>query len=519
MALALLSAWNLCYTNNVLFPFLFFILLGCFASWLVIHCLLVVGFGQGGDADRQHHHTHVGVIPRIGGVGLAAGFGLTYLLCFFQLNAADNQTLMHFAVVGGAVGAFMLGFIDDFRPLGAKLKLLAQILIAVAAYKCGLSIDRFMIPFTATMVDHQLICFVLTIGWFVAIMNLINLIDGLDGLAGGVGLMLMALLAYLGYQHAIIFSTILGLGMIGAILGFLFHNFPPAKCYMGDSGAYMIGYVIAALSLMNAEKGAVLAALIAPALALALPIVDVAFALLRRGLRGLPLFRPDRGHIHHRLMGSGLSRRNTVLVLYTISLFALVGGLLVFADRGRHLPLFLGFALVIIIFTLRGQKISAGSIQILLTDSLQSRQDTRNALYLKNWLVLEAERADSAIHLWSDFRFVLKKMGFCRAELTMGEEMRDFYVPNTAHEDLDLLWQESHQSHGEVSVTLVLYAEKHQFTESQFSLAADIAAEALSSARGKWEKTNGSPMAFDSIAKEATDYKSQKARNLYCPTY
>jgi UDP-GlcNAc:undecaprenyl-phosphate GlcNAc-1-phosphate transferase len=350
-------------------------------------------------------------------------------------------------------------------------------------------------------------------------MNLINLIDGLDGLAGGVGLMLMALLAYLGYQHAIIFSSILALGMIGAILGFLFHNFPPAKCYMGDSGAYMIGYVIAALSLMNAEKGAVLAALIAPALALALPIVDVSFALLRRGLKGLPLFRPDRGHIHHRLMSSGLSHRNTVLVLYAISLFALVGGVLVFADRGRYIPLFLGFAFVIVMFALRGQKITADSLRILLTDSLQSRQDTRNALYLKDWLVVEAERADSATHLWSDFRFVLKKMGFCRAELTMGAETRDFYVPNTAHEDLDRLWQESHQSHGEVSVTLVLYAEKQLFTESQFSLAADIAAEALSRARGKWKEINGSPMAFDSVAKEATDYKQQKARNLYRPTY
>ena len=307
--------------------------------------------------------------------------------------------------------------------------------------------------------------------------------------------------------------------MIGAILGFLFHNFPPAKCYMGDSGAYMIGYVIAALSLMNSEKGAVLAALIAPMLALALPIVDVAFALLRRGLKGLPLFRPDRGHIHHRLMGSGLSRRNTVLVLYAISLLALVGGVLVFADRGRYLPLFLGFVFIIVIFALRGQKISVDSLQILLTDSLQSRQDTRNALYLKNWLVVEAERADSAVHLWSDFRFVLKKMGFCRAELTMGAETRDFYVPNTAHEDLDLLWQESHESHGEVSVALVLYAEKEQFSESQFSQVADIAAEALVLARGKWEEINGSPMAFDSTAKEATDYRRQKARNLYRPTY
>ena len=497
----------------------YFILFGCFVSWFVIHGLLAAGFGQGGAVDPQHHHTHVGVIPRIGGVGIAAGFGLTYLLCFFLLNPDDNKTLLHFAVVVGAFGAFLLGFIDDFRPLGAKLKLLGQILIAVVAYNCGLSIDGFMIPFTETMVDHQLISFVLTIAWFVAIMNLINLIDGLDGLAGGVGLMLMALLVYLGFERGIMFSSVLALGMVGAILGFLFHNFPPAKCYMGDSGAYMIGYVIAALSLLNAEKGAVLAALIAPALALALPIVDVVFAMARRAIQGLPLFRPDQGHIHHRLIRTGLSRRNTVMVLYAISLFALVGGVLVVADRGRYLPLLLGFAFVIIIFALRGQKISAASVQILLANSLQSRQDTRNALHLKNWLVVEAERADSAIHLWSDFRFVLKKMGFCRAELTMGEETRHFYVPNTAHEDLDLLWQESHQSHGEVSVTLVLYAEKNDFSEGQFFLAVDIAAEALSSARSKWKETNGSTMAFDSIATEATDYKRQKARNLYRPTY
>jgi UDP-GlcNAc:undecaprenyl-phosphate GlcNAc-1-phosphate transferase len=307
--------------------------------------------------------------------------------------------------------------------------------------------------------------------------------------------------------------------MIGSILGFLFHNFPPAKVYMGDSGAYMIGFVIAALSLINAEKGTVLAALIAPALALALPIADVTFALLRRGLKGLPLFRPDRGHIHHRLIGAGLSRRKTVLVLYGISLFALLGGLLSFADRGRFLPIFLGFAFVIVLFTLRGQKITTTSLRVVLTDSLQSRQDTRNALYLKNWLVVEAERADTAKNLWADFRFVLKKMGFCRAELKISEETRTFYLPNTQHGDLEALWKETHTTSGILPVELTLYGEKDNFSEGQFALLADLAAEAWSDARGKWKEINGSPLDFDSIAKESTNYKSQKARNLYRPTY
>ena len=106
-------------------------------------------------------------------------------------------------------------------------------------------------------------------------MNLINLIDGLDGLAGGVGLMLMILLVILGMEKGISSSIFLSIGMAGAIFGFLIHNFPPAKVYMGDSGAYTIGYVIAALSLMNFQKGAVVAALIGPMIALSLPIIDV----------------------------------------------------------------------------------------------------------------------------------------------------------------------------------------------------------------------------------------------------
>jgi UDP-GlcNAc:undecaprenyl-phosphate GlcNAc-1-phosphate transferase len=480
-------------------------------------------FGQGGQGgqggESQHHHTHAEVIPRVGGIGIVVGFGLTYLLSFFQLNSADNQTLIHFAVVGGGIGAFLLGLIDDFHPLGAKLKLLAQTLIAFAAYKCGLAIEQVQIPFTDVTIQFGWLSVVLTVGWFVAIMNLINLIDGLDGLAGGVGLMLMALLVYLGIQKGIAFSSILALGMIGSILGFLFHNFPPAKVYMGDSGAYLIGYVIAALSLMNSEKGAVLAALIAPALALALPIADVVFALLRRGLKGLPLFRPDCGHIHHRLISTGLSRRNTVLILYGISLFALLGGLLAYAERGRYLPIFLGFAFVVILFALRGQNISSASLRVVLSDSLQSRRDTRNALYLKNWLIVEAERADTGKNLWSDYRFVLKKMGICRAELKIGEELRSFYVPNTQHEDAEALWKETHATHGLLPVELALYGEREHFSETQFALVADIAAEALTNTRARWKEINGSPFTFDCVAKKSDHYCSQKAKNLYRPTY
>ena len=458
-------------------------------------------------------------IPRIGGAGIVVGLLITFLFCFFQFGIEDNKTLMYLAILGGALGAFSLGLIDDFYPLQAKFKFSIQILIAIISYKCGLAIHNLTVPFTDTFVRLEIWGLLITVGWFVSVMNLMNLVDGLDGLAGGIGLMLMVLLAFLGIQQDFLSSSILALGMIGAIVGFLLHNFPPAKCYMGDSGAYLIGYMIAALSLLNSEKGAVMAAMIGPALALALPILDVAFALLRRGVSGLPLFRPDRGHIHHLLIKAGLSRRRTVLALYAISLFALIGGLFALIQDGRHLPIFLGFAFVVVLFVLRGQNISTNNVLVFLTDSLQSRRDIRNALYLKEWLIVEAERAGSIPHLWSDFQFVLKKIGICRARLTLEEKTREFYIPHTPSKDSKHLWMETHEIRNLYTASLVLYGEKDNLSESQFSLIADIAAEAWTKALHKWRDTNGVPITFDAVADKPKDYRSQKSRNLYRPTY
>ncbi|MGZ0656230.1 MraY family glycosyltransferase [Coraliomargarita sp. W4R53] len=501
----------------MLFPALFFLLLGCLTSWLVIFVCLQAGLGQGGASQPQHHHTHTGVIPRIGGLGIVMGFAVTYLLCFFYLDHADNRSLIHYGIFGGAAASFLLGFVDDFHPLGAKVKLLAQIIIAMIAHECGLSIDKFTIPFTEIIIPLGIFSMILTVVWVVAIMNLINLIDGLDGLAGGVGLMLMALLAFLAYQSGVAISLILALGMVGSIMGFLFHNFPPAKVYMGDSGAYLIGFVIASLSLLNSEKGTVLAALIAPVLALALPIADVAYAMIRRSIKGLPVFRPDQGHIHHRLIRSGLSRQKAVVFLYGISLFGLVGGLLAFSYQGRYLPIFLGFAFVIILFTLKGQKISPELVRNVLTESFQSRQDTRNALYLRDWFIVEAERADTGQHLWTDYRFILKKMGFCRAELNISGATRTFFQPDTPHDNVDMLWSEVHQIGPEVKLTV--YAAKDHFSGRQFATISDVAGEAWSKASVRWQEVNGVLLDFDSTACEASNYREQKARDLYRPTY
>ena len=500
------------------FPALFFILLGCFASWLTIYFSLRLGLGVSQANAIQHHHTHTGVIPRIGGLGIVVGLTCTYLLCYFFAHDLDNRSLIHYSIFGGGVLAFLLGFIDDFKPLGAKVKLLAQIIIALFAHHAGLQIEVIKIPFLETTLNLGVFSIFVTIAWIVALMNLINLIDGLDGLAGGIGLMLMCLLAYLAYQVGAAFAWIIALGMCGAILGFLFHNFPPAKVYMGDSGAYLIGYVIAAISLLNSDKGTVLAALIAPMLALALPICDVAFAIIRRGLKGLPLFRPDRGHIHHRLVASGLSRQRTVLILYAISLLALTAALLAFTAQGRYLPIFLGVVFVVVLFFVhRHQLFSPQSVSRIFSESFEARQDTKNALQLRDWLALEAMRADSGEHLWSDFHFVLKKIGFCRAVLRIDQSKRSFYIPHTPHDQPERLWQEIHQIDQQTELTV--YAEKDNFSERQFSIVSDLAGEAWAGAAARWHLSNGCELTFEARASEPVNYREQKTRNLYRPTY
>ena len=126
------------------------------------------------------------------------------------------------------------------------------------------------------------------------------------------------------------------------MIGFLCFNFPPARIYLGDSGAYFLGFQIGLLAILNSHKGTVFAALVAPLFVLALPILDTMLAILRRGLRGLPIFRPDRRHLHHHLLEMGLSGRKVLLGFYAVTLVFLAMGFAAYWSRGNLIPVLLG---------------------------------------------------------------------------------------------------------------------------------------------------------------------------------
>src|SRR5260370_10340783 len=178
-------------------------------------------------------------------------------------------------IIIASLAMFGLGFLDDLRALGARVKLCGQVAIAAGVYFAGIQIEVLKIPFTNAEYSLGTFGFVATVLWLVALTNLINLIDGIDGLAGGISFMLMCLLANVCTGVDSQFSSLLAVGMAGGFLRFLRFNFPPAKIYMGDGGAYFLGVLIVILSLANSPKISLAAALLCPIFSLAFPVAAV----------------------------------------------------------------------------------------------------------------------------------------------------------------------------------------------------------------------------------------------------
>jgi UDP-GlcNAc:undecaprenyl-phosphate/decaprenyl-phosphate GlcNAc-1-phosphate transferase len=443
---------------------------------------------QGVLKARAFHHTHRAPVSRLGGVALAGAFVMVSLLVFLWFPAQDERLHTRIVIVVSALAMFFLGFWDDLKPLGARKKLLGHILIALGVCYFGVKIEHFKNPFTDEIYDLGVWGWVITVVWLVALTNVINLIDGIDGLAAGIGLMMMALLAYVGQKGVFLFPVLTSAGMFGALLGFLRYNFPPAKIFMGDGGAYFIGFLIGILTLVHSQKGTILAALIAPLFALALPIVDVSLAILRRGLKGLPIFRPDRKHLHHRLQQVGFSRTRTVLMLYGLSLVFLLMAFGVFWSQGRWVPILFGFMCLTLILSARSFNFSRDwfSVGRVLENSLEVRRETQYALALSNWLELEAERAASLEVLWQDYEFVVRKLGFvCVVESAISKRA----VPESRTNHSTTHWKSVHELNLDGGMLLEFTAPKNAMSERVFDQLSELAAECWLKAAVRWSAT------------------------------
>ncbi len=263
-----------------------------------------------GIVDRPgERRVHERIVPKLG--GLALFFGIIIPALAFVDFSDEMRGLLLGATVATAVGA-----VDDFRGLVWWQKLAGQIGAAAIPVASGIWIDRFTFPFVGV---HELSPWVgkpLTVVWIVAVMNMVNFLDGLDGLAAGVcsiaGGTFAVIALSLGKPDAAIVSAI----VFGACLGFLRHNFYPARIFMGDSGAMLLGFVLATVAVEGLLKTAATVALFFPLLVLAVPIMDTGFVVARRLKYHRPITAPDQEHLHHRFLRMGLSQRRTTVVIW-----------------------------------------------------------------------------------------------------------------------------------------------------------------------------------------------------------
>jgi UDP-GlcNAc:undecaprenyl-phosphate GlcNAc-1-phosphate transferase len=257
---------------------------------------------------RKVHKTP---IPRMGGLAIYAGFIIAVLASIHL----DREIIG--LIVGGTV-ILVVGIIDDMVQLPAKVKLLGQIAAAAVLIIFDIRIDWLTNPF-GDMVYVDYLSIPITLLWVVGLTNTVNLIDGLDGLAAGVSTIAAVTILLVALQQNFWVVAVLTAALAGSALGFLQHNFNPAKIFMGDTGSMFLGYMLAAISILGAVKSAATIALIVPIVALGLPIMDTTFAIIRRYNSGQPIFKPDKGHLHHRLLEMGLSQKQAVLLMYVIS--------------------------------------------------------------------------------------------------------------------------------------------------------------------------------------------------------
>ena len=214
---------------------------------------------------------------------------------------------------------FLLGVIDDLKPLPAKVKFVCQIIVSLIAFSFGVKIGVLSNPFGGMIILPYWVSMAVSVFWLVGITNTINLIDGLDGLAAGISVIAGITLSIIALQTNQVFGAVIILTLVGGTIGFLRYNFNPAKIFMGDSGSLFLGFTLAAISITSVLKLAATVTILLPLLILGFPILDTTFAIVRRAANGKPIFQPDKGHLHHRLLGIGLSQRRVVIVIYGFS--------------------------------------------------------------------------------------------------------------------------------------------------------------------------------------------------------
>ncbi len=275
---------------------------------------------------------HVTPTPLAGGSAIVTSFILTSLVI---VPIVEGYLSKEFA--GIVIGGFLIttvGFLDDVYSLSPRIRIFFQVLAGLIVVLTGTSIEWISWPWAeAGLVDLKTFGSFLTVFWIVGLTNALNFIDGLDGLAAGVAsiaaLSFMVISFIFGSPATVVLAAILA----GSCIGFLPHNFNPAKIFMGDTGSTFLGFMLAVLSIQGLTKSYTVITVLVGAVVLGLPLFDTSFAILRRVANNQSIAQADRGHLHHRLVDKGISHKKAVLTMYAVAgAFGIAGVLAAIQD-------------------------------------------------------------------------------------------------------------------------------------------------------------------------------------------
>lgn len=267
------------------------------------------------DVPKDNRRIHKNPIPLLGGLAIYFSFILTLIIRAGKLSKSE------IGIIIGATIIVIGGFLDDKFDIRPWKKLMIQIAAALTLVVFGVRILLVTNPISSSelYISVGIFSIPLTIIWVVGITNALNLIDGLDGLAAGVAFISAVTIFIIALLNNRTEAAVLTSILAGAILGFLPYNFNPASIFMGDTGAQLLGFLLAAISMEGAIKSAAAFSIVVPILALGIPIYDTLFAMIRRKINGKPIMQADKGHLHHRLLDKGLTQRQAVIIMYLIS--------------------------------------------------------------------------------------------------------------------------------------------------------------------------------------------------------
>jgi UDP-GlcNAc:undecaprenyl-phosphate GlcNAc-1-phosphate transferase len=414
------------------------------------------------DNGRKQHQKPV---PRIGGLPIAFSYlgALAFMLALAPKAAtiAIQHRSLFSALLPASGIIFLTGLIDDVLGLKPWQKLMGQFAGAMVAVAAGARITFldghhyspfFAVPFSVV--------------WLLACTNAFNLIDGIDGLACGVGLFstLTALLAAILQGNWGLATAIIPL--VGGLLAFLCYNFNPASIFLGDSGSLTIGFLLGCFGIIWSQKSATFLGLLAPAMALALPLFDVLLAIARRYLRKQPIFAGDRGHIHHRLLAFGFHPRVVAIILYAAcgvaAALSLLQSSLSYHWGGEIVLLFC----ILAFFGVKKLQYIEFSTVVHMFRKGEMLQMVQHEIYLKN-LETALLEARTRTECWSVIRNACKELHFSSAQLVLeGETFQEVFEPR----NVESAWHFSKSlgRKGRLTLTRAMHSESQSLMTSFF---------------------------------------------------